>query len=176
MPLEVEDLLVETRTGHPNLEEQRYYSLPAASTATEIFRRHGLISLEESEKHTSYRRFQVERLNRLWQMDFKGHFALTDGTRCHLLTTSDDRSRRRLCLDAYDSECWPSVKGGLLRIFRENGLPEAILSDNDPLWDNNANGYTPYEVWMVQLGVLPIHGHPLYPQTQRKTSYKKSRG
>lgn len=176
-PPEVEALLVAARNRHPTwggrklvryLEDQGYSGLPAASTATEILRRHGLISLEESEKHTPYRRFQMERPNQLWQMDFKGHFALTDGTRCHPLTISDDHSRRLLCLDAYDNERWPSVQGSLLRVFQENGLPEAILSDNGPPWGDNANGYTPYEVWMMQLGILPIHGRPLHPQTQGK--------
>ena len=137
-PPEVEALLVAARNRHPtwggrklvrHLEDQCYSGLPAASTATEILRRHGLISPEESEKHTPYRRFQMERPNQLWQMDFKGHFALTDGTRCHPLTISDDHSRRLLCLDAYDNERWPSVQGSLLRVFQENGLPEAILSD-----------------------------------------------
>ena len=176
-PPEVEALLVAARNRHPTwggrklvryLEDQGYSGLPAASTATEILRRHGLISPEESEKHTPYRRFQMERPNQLWQMDFKGHFALTDGTRCHPLTISDDHSRRLLCLDAYDNERWPSVQGSLLRVFQENGLPEAILSDNGPPWGDNANGYTPYEVWMMQLGILPIHGRPLHPQTQGK--------
>ena len=176
-PPEVEALLVAARNRHPTwggrklvryLEDQGYSGLPAASTATEILRRHGLISPEESEKHTPYRRFQMERPNQLWQMDFKGHFALTDGTRCHPLTISDDHSRRLLCLDAYDNERWPSVQRSLLRVFQENGLPEAILSDNGPPWGDNANGYTPYEVWMMQLGILPIHGRPLHPQTQGK--------
>ena len=179
-PPEVEALLVAARNRHPTwggrklvryLEDQGYSGLPAASTATEILRRHGLISPEESEKHTPYRRFQMERPNQLWQMDFKGHFALTDGTRCHPLTISDDHSRRLLCLDAYDNERWPSVQGSLLRVFQENGLPEAILSDNGPPWGDNANGYTPYEVWMMQLGILPIHGRPLHPQTQGKTVF-----
>ena len=176
-PPEVEALLVAARNRHPTwggrklvryLEDQGYSGLPAASTATEILRRHGLISPEESEKHTPYRRFQMERPNQLWQMDFKGHFALTDGTRCHPLTISDDHSRRLLCLDAYDNERWPSVQRSLLRVFQENGLPEAILSDNGPPWGDSANGYTPYEVWMMQLGILPIHGRPLHPQTQGK--------
>lgn len=176
-PPEVEALLAAARNRHPTwggrklvryLEDQGYSGLPAASTATEILRRHGLISPEESEKHTPYLRFQMERPNQLWQMDFKGHFALTDGTRCHPLTISDDHSRRLLCLDAYDNERWPSVQGSLLRVFQENGLPEAILSDNGPPWGDNANGYTPYEVWMMQLGILPIHGRPLHPQTQGK--------
>ena len=176
-PPEVEALLVAARNRHPTwggrklvryLEDQGYSGLPAASTATEILRRHGLISPEESEKHTPYRRFQMERPNQLWQMDFKGHFALTDGTRCHPLTISDDHSRRLLCLDAYDNERWPSVQRSLLRVFQENGLPEAILSDDGPPWGDNANGYTPYEVWMMQLGILPIHGRPFHPQTQGK--------
>ena len=116
------------------LQDKGYQNLPAASTATEILKRGGRISPEESEAHKPYRRFQKEEPNQLWQMDFKGHFAMADGRRCHPLTMSDDCSRKLLCLDAYDNERWKSVERSLLRVFSEYGLPDAILSDNGPPW------------------------------------------
>ena len=123
---------------------------------------------DRSEAHKPYRRFQKEEPNQLWQMDFKGHFAMADGRRCHPLTMSDDCSRKLLCLDAYDNERWKSVERSLLRVFSEYGLPDAILSDNGPPWADHTNGYTPYEIWMMQLGILPMHGRALHPQTQGK--------
>ena len=176
-PPETEALILEARTRHPTwggrkliryLQDKGYQNLPAASTATEILKRGGRISPEESEAHKPYRRFQKEEPNQLWQMDFKGHFAMADGRRCHPLTMSDDCSRKLLCLDAYDNERWKSVERSLLRVFSEYGLPDAILSDNGPPWADHTNGYTPYEIWMMQLGILPMHGRALHPQTQGK--------
>ena len=101
-------------------------------------------------------------------MDFKGHFGMLDGNRCHPLTMKDDHSRNLLCLDAYDNERWDSVKGSLERVFRKNGLPNAILCDNGAPWGDSHGGYTLFELWMMQIDVLPIHGRPLHPQTQGK--------
>lgn len=174
---ETEAWILEVRAQHPTwggrkivryLKEKGRQNLPAASTATAILKRSGCISPEESARHTPYIRFQREEPNQLWQMDFKGHFAMMDGTRCHPLTMTDDCSRKLLCLDAYDNEQWKSVETSLLRVFSEYGLPDSILCDNGPPWGDSGNGYTPYEIWMMQLGVLPVHGHPLHPQTQGK--------
>ncbi len=176
-PPEVEELILSVRAQHPTwggrkivryLQDQGHQQLPAASTATMILKRHGMISPEESEKHTPYIRFEREEPNRLWQMDFKGHFAMTNGERCHPLTMLDDCTRTLLCLDAYDNERWNVVEKSLLWAFREHGLPDAILSDNGSPWSDNKQGYTPYEIWMMQLGILPMHGRPLHPQTQGK--------
>lgn len=174
---ETEALILQVRAQHPTwggrkilryLKERGREDLPAASTATAILKRNGYISPEESAKHTPYIRFQRSEPNQLWQMDFKGHFAMTDGVRCHPLTMTDDCSRKLLCLDAYDNEQWKSVEKSLLRVFSQHGLPDAILSDNGAPWADSCNGYTPYEIWMMQLGILPIHGRPLHPQTQGK--------
>src|SRR3990172_7044788 len=47
---------------------------------------------EAAPQHTAWQRFEHDAPNRLWQMDFKGHFALLAG-RCHPLTPLDDHSR-----------------------------------------------------------------------------------
>ena len=57
-------------------------ALPAASTIHAILRRHGRIDPSESPKHQPWQRFEYEAPNQLWQMDFKGHFALGNGARC----------------------------------------------------------------------------------------------
>ncbi len=46
-----------------------------------------------------YIRFEREKANDLWQMDFKGHFPLI-ARRCHPLTILDDHSRFALALRA----------------------------------------------------------------------------
>lgn len=176
-PPATEELILSVRIDHPTwgarkilryLQERGNTGLPVPSTATAILKRNGFISPEESAAHRPFSRFQREAPNDLWQMDFKGHFAMCDGNRCHPLTMKDDHSRNLLCLDAYDNERWDSVKASLLRVFAENGLPNAILCDNGAPWGDSKNGYTPFELWMMQMDVLPIHGRPMHPQTQGK--------
>src|SRR5262245_55106266 len=78
--------------------------LPASSTIHAILRRHGRINFAESPKHHPWQRFEHEAPNQLWQMDFKGHFLLGDGVRCHPLTVLDDHSRYALCVQACRDE------------------------------------------------------------------------
>ena len=56
-------------------------AVPAASTITGILRRGGLLE-REAPAPVPFKRFEADTPNLLWQMDFKGHFALdgrTDG-------------------------------------------------------------------------------------------------
>lgn len=174
---EMEELILSVRSNHPtwggrkilrHLKDKGNTGLPAASTATAILKRNGCIAPEDSACHVPFQRFTKDAPNDLWQMDFKGHFAMLDGNRCHPLTMKDDHSRNLLCLDAYDNERWSSVKKSLDRVFQENGLPKAILCDNGAPWGDSLGGYTPFELWMMQMDVLPIHGRPRHPQTQGK--------
>lgn len=176
-PPEIEEMILEVRMQHPTWGARkilRYLSnrgktnLPAPSTATDILHRNGFISPEESVKHTTYQRFERKQPNDLWQMDFKGHFAMLDGNRCHPLTMKDDHSRYLLCLDAYENQRWEGVNASLMRVFTEYGLPNTILCDNGAPWGDTQNGYTPFEIWMMQMDILPIHGRPFHPQTQGK--------
>ena len=68
-------------------------SVPAASTINDILKRNGCISELASGQHTPWKRFARDRPNALWQMDYKGHFGMTNGQRCHGLTILDDHSR-----------------------------------------------------------------------------------
>lgn len=176
-PAEVEELILTVRHNHPtwgprkilrHLVNKGNEALPSPSTVASILKRNHMIPPEQTACRMPFRRFERDVPNDLWQMDFKGHFGMCDGNRCHPLTIKDDHSRNLLCLDAYDNEQWMSVKGSLDRIFLEYGLPNTILSDNGTPWGNSKQGYTPFELWMMQMDVLPIHGRPLHPQTQGK--------
>jgi len=173
----VEAVILDERGKHPawgarklkrSLENKGYEGLPSASTITSILKRNGRIDPEESRQHTPYKRFEHPSSNGLWQMDFKGDFPVRDGSRCHALTILDDHSRFLLCLDAKENEQYAGVYSSLSRVFAENGLPDAILCDNGKPWGDSKNSYTKFEVRMMQLGVLPIHGRPMHPQTQGK--------
>ena len=174
---ELEALIVCTRLSHPTwggktiraaLESAGVEGLPSDKTCCNIIKRNGLVDPAESAKHTAYQRFEKEHCNEMWQTDFKGDFLLGNGVRCYPLTILDDHSRFSLCLDAKENEQWAPTKSSLVRIFREFGLPNAILCDNGSPWADNQGGYTPFEIWMMQMDILPMHGRPLHPQTQGK--------
>ena len=77
-------------------------TVPAASTISDILRRHG--KLDRGAQHPGpHVRFERAEPNELWQMDFKGHFAMASG-RCHPLTVLDDHSRYSLGIEACGNE------------------------------------------------------------------------
>lgn len=151
------------------LAEQGHHAVPHPNTITDILRREGELDEQERDKHRAFHRFAKPGANELWQMDFKGHFALLSG-RCHPLTVLDDHSRFCLGLKACGNETAVLVKQHLEQLFRQYGLPNAILCDNGSPW---GSGYPELEltelvVWWIRLGIQPQHGRPAHPQTQGK--------
>jgi transposase InsO family protein len=165
------------RRAHPSwggrklrrrLEDMGHKDVPAASTVTAILGRHGCIEAEASAASRLFQRFEHERPNSLWQMDFKGHFAHGQG-RCHPLTVLDDHSRYALCLSACHDQTTATVQERLIAVFRRFGLPERINMDNGAPWGHGADHrWTPLTVWLAQLGVRPSHSRPYHPQTNGK--------
>lgn len=141
--------------------------VPAPSTVTAILRRHGVV-LGQSGTAPPFQRFERQHPNELWQMDFKGHFALASG-RCHPLTVLDDCSRFNLCLAACGDEQGATVQGHLRSVFRRYGLPQWIITDNGAPWGNGPDTpYTPLGVWLMRLGIGLSHSRPYHPQTLGK--------
>ena len=117
------------RTIRAVLEAAGCEKVPSAKTCGNILKRHGMISQEESLKHTAFcRLFEKEHCNQMWQTDFKGDFLLGDGTRCYPLTILDDHSRFSIRIEPKSSTI--GVKESFIQAFEEYGLPDAILSDN----------------------------------------------
>lgn len=176
-PEEIEQVIVALRAQHPvwgprtlrrRLEALGYDELPAPSTLSTILTRHGLICPEEAAKHRAFTRFQAAAPNRLWQMDFKGHFPTHEG-RCHPLTLLDDHSRYALCLAACANEQGPTVQHHLHHVFTRYGLPDALLVDNGPPWGTEGEpGYTTLGVWLLRLGIKLYHSRVRHPQTLGK--------
>jgi transposase InsO family protein len=143
-------------------------TVPAASTITRILDRHGLLDPVEAAKHRPFLRFEADAPNDLWQMDFKGDFALETG-RCYPLTILDDHSRYALTVAACADYQTATVQAHLTQVFRTYGVPTRLLCDNGPPWgDGGGAGWTPLRVWLLELGVELIHGRPYHPQTQGK--------
>jgi transposase InsO family protein len=173
----IEAAVLRLRAKHPawggrklraRLRAQGFDSLPAPSTISDILRRHGLIQPDESAKHQPWQRFEHAAPNDLWQMDFKGHFALAKG-RCHPLTVLDDHSRFNLCLSACANEQTATVQWALTEVFGRYGLPSRMTMDNGKPWGDDGNTpYTAFTVWLMRLGIRVSHSRPYHPQTQGK--------
>jgi transposase InsO family protein len=173
----VEELLIETRNLFPTwggekikqfLLDNGYAQLPSEKTIDRIFKRHGLIAEEESQKRKGWVRFVHENPNDLWQMDFKGHFELGEG-RCHALTILDDHSRFVLPIKACSDERSDTVKSHLIRVFHENGIPKRMTMDNGSPWGySRTQMHTRLTAWLIQIGIKVSHSRPNHPQTQGK--------
>lgn len=175
---EIEKKIVEYRKQYPAIgavkmrrimENDNYTDIPSARTFNEIFKRNGLITKEASEAATPYERFEKSYPNEMWQADFKGHFAMENGVRCHPLNIIDDYSRMNLCCEPLLSETYTEIKPCMERIFQEYGMPFSFLCDNGNPWGTQqSTGFTHFEVWLMELGVLTLHGRIFHPQTQGK--------
>ncbi len=176
-PSEIEGAVLQVRDDHPAwggrklrawLLARRRHGVPSPSTITAILRRYGRIDLALSVQHTAWQRFEHAEPNQLWQMDFKGHFAVGEG-RCHPLTVLDDHSRFALGLVACGNEMGQTVQVQLTSIFRCYGLPQRMVMDNGSPWGHDGeHPYTPLTVWLLRLGIAVSHGRPYHPQTQGK--------
>ncbi len=176
-PPRLEQLVLDVRAQHTAwggrkirawLLQRGHAEAPSASTITAILQRHGQIDPQESRKHQPLQRFERAAPNELWQMDFKGHFAIAAG-RCHPLTVLDDHSRFALGLRACPDERGATVQQQLTAIFRRYGLPAWMLMDNGAAWGPTTDyPYTRLTVWLRRLGIGVSHCRPRHPQTQGK--------
>lgn len=179
-PPRVEQAVLAERHQHPawggrklrrRLERQPAFGgtrLPSAGTITAILRRHDQLSSPAAAPH-AWQRFEHPAPNLLWQMDFKGHFAIGGGQRGHPLTVLDDHSRFCVGLVACADEQGHTVQTSLVPIFERYGLPQRLLMDNGPPWGNTRDqDLTPLVVWLLRLGTDVVHSRPYHPQTGGK--------
>ena len=175
-----EDRVLSLREQHPawggrkiaaRLRALGMADVPAPSTVTDILRRHGALYIHgRAPIQPAWQRFEHDAPNALWQMDFKGHFALARG-RCHPLTVIDDHSRYNLALQACPRTDSNNVQEQLTATFRRYGLPLRINTDNGPPFGVPSGGraaLTPLMAWLVRLGITLSHSRPRHPQTNGK--------
>ena len=172
-----EEAVLSVRTEHPawggrkiarRLEDLGHEGVPAPSTVTAILKRRGAELGTFGGGQSAFTRFERERPNELWQMDFKGHVALQTG-RLHPLTVLDDHSRFSIVLAACANEQTETVRQQLIMAFRSYGLPERLITDNGSPWgEGPGNPFTPLGVWLIEHGIKISHSRPYHPQTMGK--------
>jgi len=172
----IEQMVLKIRHAHPAwggrkiayVLQRDHRQEVAPSTVTSILHRHQLISPAASIAATPWQRFERAAPNELWQMDFKGHFAMVTG-RCHPLTVIDDHSRYSLVLRACDNEQRTTVEAQLRWAFERYGLPRQINVDNGSPWGTaGQEKLTGLGVWLIRLGIQLSHSRPFHPQTNGK--------
>jgi len=172
----IEQRVLAVRDAHPawgarkiaRVLDRDGLAVPAGSTVHEILQRHGR-TVAPAGGAAAGQRFEKAAPNLLWQMDFKGHMPLVNGTSCHPLTVVDDHSRYALCLKACANEQRPTVQGHLTATFHRYGLPEAFYTDNGSPWgDTSGVRWTGLKVWLLKLGVRVVHARPCHPQARGK--------
>ena len=173
-PYEQEERVVELRQRYSwgakklvALLRQEGTELPVV-TVNRILKRRGLIATEESHRPAT-QRFQREAPNQLWQMDFKGPWAVAEGS-CFPLSILDDHSRYLVGLHALPGTAAAGVAQGLTRTFEAYGVPEAMLMDHGtPWWSmTNGHGLTKFAVELIRQGIRLYYSGIRHPQTQGK--------
>jgi len=175
---EIESMILEAKGIHPHWgpkklihwlgQEHSHLEWPAASTAGDFLKHHGLVKPRKKRIRTApyTRPFELcEQANDVWSIDYKGNFILGDGQSCYPLTLTDNFSRYLLACDAFPAIAGMDVRKTLIRLFREHGLPKAIKSDNGPPFSTRGlAGLSRLAVWWIKLGIIPERIKPGCPQ------------
>lgn len=175
----IEEAVVKLRGEHPGwggrtlrkrLLVLGHTDVPAASSITRILHRHDLICPSDSEKHKAWKQFERESPNDLWQVDFKGDFALSEQQRCYPLTILDDHSRYALGIVACDNQRRDTVRDHFCKVFQKYGIPRAIYVDNGNPWGNPCGHtrHSRFSAWLMRHDIEVIHGRPYHPQGRGK--------
>ena len=171
---EMEERIVALRRQRPDwgarklaiLLEHDGIRLPVI-TVHRVLARHGLVLDQEGRKQAT-KRFERERPNELWQMDFKGQ--KDSNAAIGPLAVLDDHSRYLVALQQTGTTRSEAVRERLEGIFQSDGLPEAMLMDHGvPWWSARAaSGWTQLMVWLMKHGVQCFFSGTRHPQTQGK--------
>jgi transposase InsO family protein len=176
----VRGALLEARRRHPTWGPRKLLAWlearkpkvdwPAASSVGELLRREGLVAEgrrgRRREPHPGRPQLLASAPNDLWTADFKGQFRTRDWDWCYPLTVLDHVSRNCLGLQALDGTGGYGVRPVFERVFREAGLPLAILTDNGPPFvaPRGLHGLTELSVWWIRLGIRPLRTEPASPE------------
>ena len=136
-------------------------------TVHRVLLRYGLV-LDRERRKQATGRFQRERPNELWQMDFKGQ----KGSEVAIgpLSVLDDHSRYLIALEQTGTTRLEAVRERLEGVFQRSGLPEEMLMDHGVPWWNGGvpRGWTQLSVWLMRQGIRCCFSGVRHPQTQGK--------
>jgi len=144
-------------------------SWPAASTIGDLLKRQGLVENRPSRRRPLPPRApQVEASspNEVWSADFKGQFRLGNSRLCYPLTVTDGFSRYLLGCQSLESPSGEACQHVFESLFREYGLPGAILTDNGSPFAATSSlaRLSRLSVWWIRLEIRPLLTQPGHPE------------
>jgi transposase InsO family protein len=170
----VESRIVQLRRARPDWGARKLavllgregYRLPVI-TVHRVLSRHDLVRVAD-RRSPATQRFERERPNELWQMDFKGQ--KENPVAIGPLSVLDDHSRYAVALEQTGTTRGPVVRERLESVFARSGLPEAMLMDHGiPWWSSSApSGWTQFLVWLMKQGIRCHFSAIRHPETQGK--------
>lgn len=179
IPYQIQQSIIELRQQYQitpgakklqTLLTQRYPNevIPSKSTIYNILNRAGLVQSRRRRRRVSpYPQpfAPVREVNELWSVDYKGQFKLVNGQWCYPLTVMDHKSRYLCACDALKGPRLNDTRAAFIRVFREQGMPARIRSDNGvPFASTARGGLSKLSIWWIKLGILPERIEPGKPQ------------
>ena len=178
-PPEVEEALLKEREGHKRWGARKLLvlvarkkpelALPCESTVNNILKRNGKVTPRKKNRRQVVGKFTYldpQEPNEVWSADFKGKFRMGNYQYCNPLTIADSCSRYLLAIHGLDTCRAEDCKPIFEKVFRENGLPGMIHTDNGPPFGSPValRRMTTLAVWFMDLGITPVYSDPGHPQ------------
>jgi transposase InsO family protein len=145
--------------------------IPVRSTVENLFVRAGYTGIKRRRKFGEggiiQHRVIAEKPNDVWTVDFKGWwYTKNKKEKVNPLTVRDECSKNILAIKVAEKGDTASVKAVFINLFKRNGLPRYIRSDNGPPFGNLKNlwGLTKLSVWWMSLGIKLDRSDPGHPE------------
>jgi putative transposase len=170
--------IIRLKQAHPrwgprklrDIYQRLHGQVPSESSFKRVLERVGMV-----EKRRVRQRSQAGRIcsgrkasapNEIWTVDFKGWWHRANGQRCEPLTVRDECTRYVLEVRALADARTETLRVCFERLFEQNGVPEAIRSDNGVPFASSSGvlGLSKLSAWWVALGIDLERGRPSCPQ------------
>jgi putative transposase len=143
---------------------------PPRSTIDAIFKRAGVVRGRKRARPlfapvAARRSYEAALAGDVMTADYKGQFRLRNGRYCFPLVMEDPVSRYLLACDAYPAILMESTWASMVRVFRQNGMPNVLHADNGTPFGTSLQGpYSTISVRLMKYGIRPVFNRPAHPQ------------
>ena len=146
---------------------QQAGSAPSVATIWRVLSRRGFVTPQPHKRpRSSWRRFEADLPNELWQADIT-HWPLAGGADAEILNILDDHSRLLAASRARAIFKATDVVADLHVAMGRYGRPERMLTDNGAVFTGlyRGRGWVALERELTALGIGLSHCRPYHPQT-----------
>jgi transposase InsO family protein len=146
---------------------QRTGAAPSVATIWRVLSRRGFVTAQPHKRpRSSWRRFEAELPNEVWQADIT-HWQLAGGSEVEILNILDDHSRLLTGCTARAVFKAADVVTDALAAMALHGRPERMLTDNGAVFTGayRSQGWVALERQLTALGIGLSHSRPYHPQT-----------